>query len=202
MPPTPQFLNMDRVINCIVSDWTPWKNPTSGNIDVDLSIDQIFSSKPDLQHAVKMYSIKSHQDFNLSRSNASVLVLKYKKAPPCQWRLRAIAVKDTTMSRITKYPSPHTCINLCINQDHSQLDSMYLFELVETLVKAQMTIIVAAIQVVVVEQIGYHISYQKAMKAKVKALTRLFGDWHKSYAELSRFLLVWSNQILDPLCIF
>ena len=25
MPPTPQFLNMDEAINCVVSDWTPWK---------------------------------------------------------------------------------------------------------------------------------------------------------------------------------
>ena len=27
MPPTPQFLNMDEAINCVVSDWTPWKKP-------------------------------------------------------------------------------------------------------------------------------------------------------------------------------
>ena len=25
MPPTQQFLNMDEAINCVVSDWTPWK---------------------------------------------------------------------------------------------------------------------------------------------------------------------------------
>ena len=53
--------------------------------------------------------------------------------------------------------SSHTCVNSCINQDHSQLDSNFVFELVETLVKAQMTITVAAIQDVVVEQFGYHI---------------------------------------------
>ncbi|KAL6329882.1 hypothetical protein AAG906_039794 [Vitis piasezkii] len=33
MQPTPQFLNMDEAINCVVSDWTPWKNPTLGNVD-------------------------------------------------------------------------------------------------------------------------------------------------------------------------
>ena len=25
IPPTQQFLNMDEAINCVVSDWTPWK---------------------------------------------------------------------------------------------------------------------------------------------------------------------------------
>ena len=39
-----------------------------------------------------------------------------------------------------------------------------------------MIIIVATIQVVVAEQFGYQISYKKAMKAKRKAMTRLFGD--------------------------
>ena len=60
MPPTPQLLNMDKAINCVVSDWTPWKKPTLGNVDGELSINQIFPSKSDLQHAVKMFFIKSH----------------------------------------------------------------------------------------------------------------------------------------------
>ena len=63
--------------------------------------------------------------------------------------------------------------------DHSQLDSSFVSEYIETLVKAKMTITVAAIQAVVVEQFGYQISYQKTMKAKRKAMTRLFGDWYK-----------------------
>ena len=53
-----------------------------------------------------------------------------------------------------------------------------------------MTITVVAIQAVVVEQFGYHISYQKAMKAKRKAMAQLFGDWYKSYAELPRFFFL------------
>ena len=52
-----------------------------------------------------------------------------------------------------------------------------------------MTIIVVAIQAIVAEQFGYQISYQKTMKAKRKATTQLFGDWYKSYVELSHFFL-------------
>ena len=100
-----------------------------------------------------------------------------------------MVVKDTGMFRITKYKGPHICVNPCINQDHSQLDSSFVSEYIETLVKTQMTITVVAIQAVVAEQFGYQISYQKAMKAKRKAMTRLFGDWYKSNAELPRFFL-------------
>ena len=96
-------------------------------------------------------------------------------------------MKDTTIFKITKYTSSHTCVDPCINQDHSQLDSSFVFELLETLVKAQMTITFSTIQAIVVIQCGYHISYQKAMKAKRKTMTRLFDDWYKSYAELPHF---------------
>ena len=70
-----------------------------------------------------------------------------------------------------------------------QLDSSFVFEYIETLVKTEMTITVAAIQVVVTKQFGYQISYKKAMKVKRKTKTRLFGDWYKSYVELSCFFL-------------
>ena len=115
---------------------------------------------------MKMFSIKSHQEFTVYRSNASVLVLKCKKAPECQWRLRAMVVKDTGMFRITKYKGPHTCVNPCINQDHSQLDSSFVSNYIETLVKAEMTITVAAIQVVVVEQFGYQYFLSKNNESK------------------------------------
>ena len=90
-------------------------------------------------------------------------------------------VKDTGMFRITKYKGPHTYVNPCINKDHSHLDSSFVSEYIGTLVKVEMTIIVVAIQAIVAKQFSYQISYQKTMKAKRKAMTRLFGDWYKSY---------------------
>ncbi|RVW71392.1 Serine/threonine-protein phosphatase 7 long form-like [Vitis vinifera] len=142
-----------RFVNLEVGD-------RSNNPEVEFEVENIslVASPHDLQHAVKMFFIKAHQEFTVYRSTASVLVLQCKKTPECQWRLRAMTVKDT-----------------------------------------EMTITVAAIQVVVAEQFGYQISYQKAMKAKRKVMTRLFGDWYKSYAELPRFFLAWSSQILDAL---
>ena len=59
-----------------------------------------------------------------------------------------------------------------------------------------MTITVVTIQAVVAEQFGYQISYQKTMKAKRKAMTRLIGDWYKSYVELSCFFLALEQSNL------
>ena len=55
------------------------------------------------------------------------------------------------------------------------------------MIKAQFTLSVTAIQASIVEKFGYQISYKKKSKVKLKALTNLFGDFYKSYAELSHF---------------
>ena len=39
------------------------------------------------------------------------------------------------------------------------------------------------------EKFGYQISYKKAFKTKLEALTNLFGDFYKSYAELPHFFV-------------
>ena len=63
------------------------KNPTLGNVDRELLIGQIFPLKADLQHAMKMYFLKSQQEFTVYRSNTTVLVLNFflKKTLERQW---------------------------------------------------------------------------------------------------------------------
>ena len=85
-----------------------------------------------------------------------------------------MTVKDTCMFRITKYKSSHTCVNPCINHDHSQLDFSFVSKYIVTLVKTKMTITVAAVQAVVAEQFGYQISYKKAMKVKKESNESIF----------------------------
>ncbi|KAL6323508.1 hypothetical protein AAG906_039085 [Vitis piasezkii] len=119
-----------RYVNLEVGDRS--NNP---KVEFEVENTSLIASPHDLQHVVKMFSIKSRQEFIVYRSNVSVLVLKCKKAP--------------NMFRITKYKGPHTC-----------LDSSFVFEYIETLVKTEMTITIA----------------------KRKVMTRLFGDWYKSYS--------------------
>ena len=57
----------------------------------------------------------------------------------------------------------------------------------------------AAIQASIVEKFGYQISYKKASKAKLKALTNLFGDFYKSYAELPHFFIALEQA--NPRCV-
>ena len=49
------------------------------------------------------------------------------------------------------------------------------------------------------EKFGYEISYKKTLVGKHKALTILFGDFHKSYAELPHFFMALEQT--NPGCV-
>ena len=87
------------------------------------------------------------------------------------------------------YKGPHTCVNLCLNRDHHQLDLNLVAAHIKAIIKAQFTLTMAAIQASVMEKWGYEISYKKAFDGKHKALRRLFGDFSQSYIELPHLYL-------------
>ena len=88
-----------------------------------------------------------------------------------------MVVKGTTLFAINRYNGPHKCVNPCLNRDHQQLDSNLIAAHIQGMIKTQFMLSVATIQASIVEKFGYQISYNKASKAKFKALTNLFGDF-------------------------
>ena len=134
-------------------------------------------------------------------SSKKLLVLRCKKIEECQcpWKLRAMLVKETCLFVIKKYKGPHTCVNLCLNRDHHQLDSNLVAAHIKGIIKAQFTLSAAAIQASVMEKWGYEISYKKTLDRKHKALRHLFGDFSQSYTELPRLFLVLEQK--NPRCV-
>ncbi|WJZ94757.1 hypothetical protein VitviT2T_013588 [Vitis vinifera] len=112
LAPSPQFENVENIGHVVSSEWTPWGNTLMGHPTGEFIVGQIFNSKGDLQHDVKMYSINSHQEYIVLSSTKKLLVLRCKKAEQsqCAWRLRATVVKGTSLFEINKYSGPHTCL--------------------------------------------------------------------------------------------
>ena len=174
---------------------------TSGYSSAEFVVDQVFNCKYDLQEATKIYSIKAHQEFVVVASSKKLPVLRCKKAEECQcqWKLRAMAVKDTCLFVINKYKGSHTCVNPCLNRDHHQLDSNLVADHIKAIIKTQFTLTTTAIQASVMEKWGYQISYKKAFDGKHKALRELFSDFSQSYTQLPRFFLVIEQA--NPGCV-
>ena len=164
---------------------------TIGYSSREFVADQVFNSKYDLKETINIYSIKAHQKFVVVSSSKKLLVLRCKKTEECQclWKLHSMLVKDTCLFVINKYKGQHTCVNLCLNRDHHQLDSNLVAAHIKGIIKAQFTLSAAAIQASVIEKWGYESSYKKTLDRKHKALRHLFGDFSQSYTELSRLFL-------------
>ena len=130
-----------------------------------------------------------------------LLVLRCKKAKEfqCTWKLCSMVVKYTSFFAINKYKGPHTCVNPCLNRDHQQLDSNLVVDHIKAMIKAQFTLLEVAIQETIMEKFGYEISYKKALVGKHKALTILFGGFHKSYVELQHFFIALEQA--NPGCV-
>ena len=60
LAPSPLFENVENISHVVSSDWTPWGNTLMRHLIGEFIVGQIFNSKGDLQHAVKMYFINSH----------------------------------------------------------------------------------------------------------------------------------------------
>ena len=127
----------------------------------------------------------------VSSSKKKMLVLRCKKVEECQcpWKLCAMIMKDTSIFAINKYNGPHKCANPFLNQGHQQLDSKLVAAHIKTMIKAHFTLLVASIQASIMEKFGYEILYKKALLGKHKALTILFGDFYKSYAQIPHFFI-------------
>ena len=145
-------------------------------------VGQVFNSKSDLQEAVKIYSIKAHQEFVVIASSKKLLVLRCKKAEECQclWKLRAMVVKDTCLFVINEYKGMHTCVNPCLNRDHHQLDSNVVAAHIKAIIKAQFTLTTAVIQVSVMEKWGYEMTKRR---------------WMESIKHLNSYLVTFLNHI-------
>ena len=138
-------------------------NHNAENSSREFVVGQVFNSKVALQDAIKMYSIKAHQQYVVVSSIKKFLVLRFKKAEECQcpWNLHAMVVQDTSLFAFNKYNGPHTCVNPCFNRDHQQLDSNLVAAHIKEMIKAQFTLSVDVIQVRIMEKFGYEISYKK-----------------------------------------
>ena len=61
-------------------------------------------------------------------------------------------MKYTCLFVINKYKELYTCVNPYLNRDHHQLDSNLVATHIKTIIKAQFTLSVAAIQASVMEK--------------------------------------------------
>lgn len=103
----------------VANTWNLFAGPSQPADDGSVYEGQIFVSKEDVVHAIKTWSIKTHQQYFVYKSSKTLLKLKCSRLSECPWSLRAAKRKRDELWEIRKYKGPHTCVNLLMTR---QLD--------------------------------------------------------------------------------
>lgn len=100
-------------------------------------------------HAVKTFSTKTHQQYFAYKFFNSLLKLKCKRLNEYPWGLRVAKRERDNLLEIRTSKGLQTCMNPMMNRDNRQLDVMYIRDMIKTLVRVEMTILVDTIQAAV-----------------------------------------------------
>ncbi|KAG5565345.1 hypothetical protein RHGRI_001296 [Rhododendron griersonianum] len=86
----------------------------------------LFSSKDELQCAMKKFCMIRNYVVKTDKSSPNLLSYKCNNKTSCGWRLRASIKPNSDMWKVTKYTGPHSCLAVNVTQDHSMLDARYM----------------------------------------------------------------------------
>lgn len=96
----------------------------------------------------------------------------------------------------------HTLVRM-LYRTHPQLDILYISTIIKPLVRAEVSITIAAIQAPVSQITDSYLStYRKAWMAKQKAIADLFGDWAISYSMFPLYMGALYRENPDPVVVW
>ena len=161
--PNLSFTNLERVDNRKVSKWSLQPNGNRYTSDQELCRELIFKNKEEVIRAVKLYSIRRNQQYEVVESCPIIWRLRCKKylESGCGWKLRACKRSTYGLFEITQYNGPHSCLHSELSQDHPHIDASLIANEVQHFVKEQPSITVSALRAEIMKILNYTISYNK-----------------------------------------
>ena len=155
-----QQINMDATRNHDMS------NTTSSAIQKPY-VGQKFNDMKSMQHAVKIYSVKSHYTlmlFYLSAKHDEYRCPEY--GISCNWRVQACHLSCEHFWEITIYNGNDTCLLVLLSKDHQKLDTNVISSFIVTMVTKNPKVFIHQIIEKIHSIYGYTPSYKKAWKGK------------------------------------
>ncbi|KAF7839004.1 uncharacterized protein G2W53_007486 [Senna tora] len=163
-----------------ISTWTE---------DEDLRSVLVFAGKDAVQDALKLFSLKRHVDYRVTRSAEKFIECKcLHHAKGCNWRVRASYRVDLQLWMISRYDGPHSCVSTAIAKDHPKLDSDMIAGVIASLVAEKADIPISLVVETVKKARSFIVSYKKAWQGKQKAIARVYGSLVASYNKLTGWM--------------
>ena len=146
---------------------------------------QIYANKKELQRTLAMYAMKNNFEFKVKKSCSQrfeVVCIH----DNCSWRVRATRIPNVELWAIKVFIKNHTCSQLTqCRPDHRQASSKYIGNHIKSKYQGiGRQYRPKDIQYDMEEELGIHISYDKAWRARETAFHSIRGTPEESYQTL------------------
>lgn len=107
-----------------VDNWMVSHSENKNDLTQELG-ENPFKNKDELIRAIKLYTIKKHQQYEVVETCPTIWKVRCKLCTQtgCKWQLCACKRQCSGYFEITQYIGPHTCYQYRITQDHPNLDA-------------------------------------------------------------------------------
>jgi len=107
----------------------------------------------------------------------------------CPWRLYSSVPKNSGgYFIIKKYIGEHTCSQPSLNSNHRKITASFVCNVILPIVTKKLDMTPAYIIHYIEAKYHITISHSKAWNVRMKALTKIFGDWESSFETLPQYL--------------
>ncbi|KAM6567513.1 hypothetical protein CsatA_026641 [Cannabis sativa] len=157
--------------------------------DDTIRVNQMFQDKRTLVNTMSMYSIRNNHQHRVKRSSSEDYVLVCLHHD-CPWYFRASKCRKTEMYKVRKFNKARTCLsNNVVVGSHRQATSTVVGDCIKTkLLDSENVYTPSDIVDDMNEDYSVSISYQKAWRAKQKALELTRENQKESYHKLPGIL--------------
>ncbi|KAL3624447.1 hypothetical protein CASFOL_031115 [Castilleja foliolosa] len=160
-------------------------SPPVGNA---LFLNQVFNGRTELAQHLKKIAILKNKEIRTKKCDKSrfVVVCRDEK---CPWRVRACPISNSCLWVVKKYNDIHTCSVDLLKHNHRNASYCFVSELIKERYSNPTHVFPpAAIISEVKKTLHIDINYQKAWKAKEKAINSVMGTPNESFAKLPAYL--------------
>ncbi|XP_074356606.1 uncharacterized protein LOC141696334 [Apium graveolens] len=152
---------------------------------MDLREGMTFNLKEYLIHVVNQFHIASHQEFTVTRSSDLNWHVACKlREDGCEWSLKARLRKALGKFQIMKTFGPHTCMSTTITQDHHNLSSYDIVEIIKEQIVVDPRIKEKVLMATEKSMFGYLPGRKKIRNTKKFVIDEVHGSWEGSYEDL------------------
>lgn len=149
----------------------------------------VFESKEEMVRVIKDVHIRNHQEIKVLRSDSeSWEVACKRKTEGCAWMLRARKRRKHHFFEVMEARGPYTCLNPNISQDHCNLNSSNIAQVISTQIAADPNVSEKVLMATTVSHFGYKPSRGKIRFARQKSEKQLFKSSEESYQYLPFFM--------------